>query len=741
MTAIATTRPDPLSDEPSDDPGRRTAGVRLTIGTTALLSLVFWIGGLAWDDQLSRGAGALVYLLWGVGSAPWQFNRHLRLHTRVALAGATGLSVLLLVSTAMVSVGYWAPMGATAVLVGVTSVLHVIALFAAIREIRLSPVVVPARRDALPLLQLGLLAAGMVLCLVSALRHRHLTPDFWGFPLQLGVSWLLGLGLVLAAALAFPFRRESVTATAVTGLMLVLTLTSSIVYDGPRTLSVAKHVDMVDQIMALGHPNSAVEVYNSWSGFFAANAWLSGIVDIDDPMQLALFWPPLLGLLRVAALRYLIGKLTDRPRIAWLGVTFAVLADSQGVDYFSPQSVGFVLGLVIFALALSTSRSVGRTLTLLGIGSALAVSHQLSPYIVGGVLVVLVLFGAARQWWLPALVLGPAVTWTVAHFGAVAGFLHLGQLGNVANLRPPVTTASAGLERLPVVGISVLALLLPVLLVGLAALVTLYRQSERRVLHRAVRRRLTDKERLLWGCAAAPGVGLALVLVNPYGNEGLFRAVLFATPWLAALACLAFEPRTWEPGTGRHRTPEVSPRGGRPVSRLTATGLGAVLTLCFLVSAFGMDAVKIVRTGDLAALQYFSHQGSGLPTDPQIMVLLGAGDLPTVPLPADGSHDTVGRDAIGVPVVQLPDFDGPAQVRELTEALLRYSGRPAGGADLYAMWSPTSAAYGRAYGIQTEEQFGLLLDALTHSTFWTVELATDGTVVLRFDSAGWRAAT
>lgn len=740
MSADTISRPELLAGDPADDNGRRTAGVRLAVSASALVALVLWIGGLAGDEPLGRGTGALVYLLWGVGSAPWQFNRSLRLHARVALAGATGLSVLLLGSTAMISLEHWAPMAATAVLVAVTSILHVFALFTAAREIRHSTEAAGSRTRPLPVLQLGVLALGMALCLTSALRHRHLTPEFWGFPLQLGVSWLLGLGLVLASALAFPFRREAVTATAVTGLMLVLTLTSSIVYDGPRTLSVAKHVDMVDQIITLGHPNSAVEVYNSWSGFFAANAWLSGIVDIDDPMQLALFWPPLLGLLRVAALRYLMGKLTDRPRIAWLGVTFAVLADSQGVDYFSPQSVGFVLGLVVFALALSTSRSVVRTMAVLGIGSALAVSHQLSPYIVGGVLLVLAAFGAIRQWWLPALVLGPAVAWTAAHFSAVAGFLHLGQIGKVANLRPPVTTASAGLERLPVVGASVLALLLPVVLIGMLALVTLVRQSDRRLVVRALRRRWSSKERLLWGCAAAPGVGLALVLVNPYGNEGLFRAVLFATPWLAALACLAFEPRTWEPGVGgRHRPTEVRPSGGGPLPRLATSGLGVLLTLCFLVSAFGMDAVKIVRNGDLAALHHFAQQGAGDSSDPQIMLLLGAGDLPTVPSPTYTSHDTADREDIYVPIRQLDPFDGPAAVQELTAALVVYSTEPAGTVDLFAMWSPTSAAYGEAYGVQTLEQFTALRDAFTDSPYWKVDFAEDGTVVLRFDVSGWVA--
>ena len=63
--------------------------------------------------------------------------------------------------------------------------------------------------------------------------------------------------------------------------------------------------------------------------------------------------PAIIGVITLANFRYLAGKVLRRgnPYRYWLAGTLLVLADAIGQDYFSPQSVGFALGLGAYALA------------------------------------------------------------------------------------------------------------------------------------------------------------------------------------------------------------------------------------------------------------------------------------------------------------------------------------------------------------------------------------------------------
>ena len=52
--------------------------------------------------------------------------------------------------------------------------------------------------------------------------------------------------------------------------------------------------------------------------------------------------------------------------------------------------------------AVASALAEPARLALLLAGCALAVTHELSPYMVGGVLVILVVFRLTRPWWVPA---------------------------------------------------------------------------------------------------------------------------------------------------------------------------------------------------------------------------------------------------------------------------------------------------------------------------------------------------
>jgi capsular exopolysaccharide synthesis family protein len=708
--------PAPQRAAPSQqsESGADTTAARLVISSLSLAGLVAGASAYAVGVDVVRLGGLLVFALLGVGSAPWQTNRTLRLPARLTLTMLTSFAVLTFVSVAMLAMREWHPMAAFAAAVLICAPLHLAGLQLALSDARASGWRWPAR-EAMPsrwwsdmayrrlvslLRSRSLLCAtaGGMLCLGSALVHRHIDPGFFGFLTDIGITWYVGLALILVAiALSRPDREHQI-AIAVLLLLVVLTLTPSLVYDGPRSQVAAKHVDLILQIRTLHRLSAAIDIYNSWPGFFAATAWLCDITGIRNPMDLATAWPPLLGLFRLVALRYLFGQVLRRPYQAWIAVALALLADPIGADYFSPQSVGFVIGMAVFGIALSRTRDAQRLLLILVAGWVLAMSHQLSPYGVGAVLVVLVVFKQVRPWWTPLLVLAPAVLWALIHRGALSGFLSLKSIGRFQNFRPPKTVASPALERLPVVRETVLALVVGIAIVGLIALLALLRH----------RRQLR-----VWALALCPAAGLILVAVNPYGQEGIFRAAIFGIPWLAVLAGHCFSA------------------SGRRISRLALLVVTAVLTGTFLVAAFGLDATNVMRPSDVAAFRYFQQHST---ENRRYVLALGAGDLPTSLPPEAGSYASITRDRLNQPVRQEPALDADSQVETLTARFLKYSRQPPARAQLYAVWSPVSSDYGWAYGLQSPDQFAALRDAFRRSRYWNVVFHQDGTYLFRFDA-------
>ena len=181
----------------------------------------------------------------------------------------------------------------------------------------------------------------------------------------------------------------------------------------PRTQSAAKHVDLVQLILSAHHLNPEAGIYQAYSGFFSAIAWVCDLAGIHDAIGLATYWPFVIGLVGLAELRFFFGGLVHSRYRIWVGMTLAVLVNAIGADYFSPQSVGFVLAVGAYRLALwreLPGLSDRMRIALLAlVGCSLAVTHELSPYIAGGVLVVLVIFRVARPWYVPATLIVPAV--------------------------------------------------------------------------------------------------------------------------------------------------------------------------------------------------------------------------------------------------------------------------------------------------------------------------------------------
>src|SRR5262249_32033249 len=151
-------------------------------------------------------------------------------------------------------------------------------------------------------------------------------------------------------------------------------------------------------------------------------------------------------------------------------------------------------------------------------------------------------------------------------------FISLGDLGNLANFEPPKQTgrSTPGLQRLPIVKEGSDALAIGLLVLILIAGIGLVRNI---------------RSKSVWACLVSTGVGLVLIAGNAYGNEGIFRAALFAIPWLAAV--------------GTQALPAARSRWPSTVYGVIAVGLAGA----YLVSMFGLDNADVIRPGDYQALQ------------------------------------------------------------------------------------------------------------------------------------------
>jgi hypothetical protein len=542
---------------------------------------------------------------------------------------------------------------------------------------------------------------GTSLWLGAALFSRPIVPGIEGFPARITPLWHVGVVLVLIALVfAWRERQERYAALAVCSLMLALTLTPGLVYGMPRAQTAGKHVELVQLILRSHHLRAGDGIYFAYSGFFDGIAWLCRVARVSDATGLATFWPALVGLVRLAELRFLFGRVIEGRYRLWLAIALVVLVDAIGADYFSPQSVGYVLGLGIFALALAPGgrRALDSRLAavlIIASGCALAVTHQLSPYIVGGVLVVLAAFGCARPRWAALAILVPAGLWALLNRHVLEGYLSLSSLGRISNFAPPHTATAHGLSRDPIVGRSSHALTIGLVFLIAVALVGFARHRHER-----------------WARAflVSAGVGLLLIAVNPYGNEGIFRAALFGIPWLAILAAHA-----------------VQRADLLLVARWVAVSFG--LLPIFLIAQFGLDASGVMRRADLQALRVFER---GAPPN-AYMLQLGFGDLPNGPPNLAPTSHQVPFERVSFRSGLLPGHPDASDLGTIVRRYKRLARREVGdgAGPFYVIWSPVSSWYALEYGLETPRQSARWRDLMLASRSWRVVYRRDGTYLFR----------
>ncbi|WP_415938706.1 lipopolysaccharide biosynthesis protein [Streptomyces sp. 039-1] len=475
------------------------------------------------------------------------------------------------------------------------------------------------RRPSRPGVVLGfLLVSALLLYWVPAfgLDDGSLT-DMGG----LGLISVLPLPTLIGAALLVTvfssllwMKREHRGLLLVTLLATVVSLHAlpAVIETEPRFATAWQHLGFLDYIDRTGSAVPDLDARWSWPGFFAVAAFVAKACGVSDLSEVIRWWPTAVQLLYLAPMFLLVRSMRASWRAKWTGIWFFTLCGWVGQDYFSPQGFTYLLYLVFVAILLVwfraprvlwTKRRPGEAeveptdrrqravllMVLIGLFAATVPAHQLTPFVMLGVLAVLVLVGRSELRGLPILFAVLVAAWVgfmaepywSGHFDDLFG----GVGGVGSNVSTSVSSRIQG-------GSSThkLVLYIRVLLAGGMMAFACWGWWRRRE-HRY-------RERSLLVLTFVPFLGFGM---QSYGGEMALRVFMFAVPGAALLAGLALFPRTGV--TAKER--EKDRLSLAPVAALMA---GLLLMGGFLVARWGNESFERIRPGEVTAMEYvYAH--------------------------------------------------------------------------------------------------------------------------------------
>jgi hypothetical protein len=409
---------------------------------------------------------------------------------------------------------------------------------------------------------------------------------------QLGLLSLFSVGTVLALVLLAVGMllslhwnvREWLLALHLVTYLALIHGTPAVLYGTVRYSWSYKHIGIVDYILRTGTVDPSIPVggiYHNWPGFFAGSALLTSIEGSPDAFGLALWSPLAFNLINLVVLRYLFRGLTRNTRLVWLGLWIFFLINWVGQDYFAPQAMAYALYLTCIGLLIRRSVTWSMLAAFVVVVSVVAASHQITPMMLLIAVGALVVLRRTRGWYLPVIVGGATAAWglIVARSYTIPGIREM-----ISELGKPVANASETLDKAIVSTDSQMLVVWGgrgvVLIATVLALIGAWRSWRARGL----------------GVTAALLMALpgTLVLITGFGGEVLFRAFLFAAPFIAFLAAAACLPRD-----GR----------GFPVKNLVITALvTAVLLRGFLLAYYGKEQQNYFTPAEMRAVEWVDNQ-------------------------------------------------------------------------------------------------------------------------------------
>ena len=408
---------------------------------------------------------------------------------------------------------------------------------------------------------------------------------------------LLSLGMLLS--LHWNVREWLPGLHLVTYLVLIHG-TPAVLYGTVRYSWSYKHVGIVDYILRTGTIDPTIQldgIYHNWPGFFAGSALLTSTAGSPDALGIALWSPLAFNLLNLLVLRYLFRGLTRNTRLIWLGLWIFFIINWVGQDYFAPQAMSYALYLACIGLLIRRSITRSMLAAFVIVVSAVAASHQITPMMLFIAVTALVVLRRTPGWYLPVIAAGATAAWGLL---AARSYTLPGLQELLDSFGQPVSNATETLDKAIVSTGSQLLVVWggrsAVLVATAVALVGAWRSWRTRGL----------------GVTAALLMALpgTLVLVTGFGGEVLFRAFLFAAPFIAFLAAAACLPRD-----GR----------GFPVKNLGITALvTSVLLPGFLLGYYGKEQQNYFTPAEMQAVEWVNTHAR-----PGSLLVEGSRNYPT----------------------------------------------------------------------------------------------------------------
>ncbi|MGP4045694.1 lipopolysaccharide biosynthesis protein [Streptomyces sp. 2A115] len=463
-----------------------------------------------------------------------------------------------------------------------------------------------------------LLAAALVLYWVPASGLGETDLDRMGglgLISVLPMPTLAGAALLVTVFASLLWRgREHTGLLMVTLLATVVSLHAlpAVIETEPRFATAWQHLGFLDYIDRTGSAVPDLDARWSWPGFFAAAAFVAKACGVNDLTEVIRWWPLTMQLLYLAPLFLLVRHMRASWRAKWTGIWIFVLSGWVGQDYFSPQGFTYLLYLVFVAILLVwfraprvlwTKRRPGELeveptdrrqravllMVVIGLFMATVPAHQLTPFVMLGVLTVLVLVGRSELRGLPIL-FGVMVAVWVGFLAEPYWSGHFDELfGGVGGVGGNVSSSVSGrIEG----GSSTHKLVLYARVALAGGVMALACWGWWR------RRDYKYRERSLLVLTFVPFLGFGM---QSYGGEMALRVFMFALPGAALLAGLALFPRTGV--TAKERD-----RDRLSLAPLAALMAGLVLMGGFLVARWGNEPFERIRPGEVAAMEYvYAH--------------------------------------------------------------------------------------------------------------------------------------
>ncbi|TGA98790.1 lipopolysaccharide biosynthesis protein [Streptomyces sp. MZ04] len=441
-------------------------------------------------------------------------------------------------------------------------------------------------------------------------------------PTLLGAALLI---VVFASLLWMDRPHRVLLLVTLVATVVCLHALPAVLEDEPRFATAWQHLGFMEYIDRTGTAVPDLDARWSWPGFFAAATFVAKACGVSDMTEVIRWWPLAMQLLYLAPMLLLTRSMRAAWRARWAGLWIFALSGWVGQDYFSPQGFTYLLYLVFVAVllvwfraprALWAKRRPGELevepadrrqravllLVLIALFAATVPAHQLTPFVMLGVLAALVLVGRSELRGLPILFTVLVLVWV--------GFLaepywsgHFDELfGGVGGVGGNVSSSVSGrIEG----GSSThqLVLYARVALAGSVMAFACWGWWRRRD-HKYT-------ERSLLVLTFVPFLGFGM---QSYGGEMALRVFMFALPGAALLAGLALFPRAGITAKERDRD-RVS------LAPLAALMAGLVLMGGFLVARWGNEPFERTRAGEVAAMDYvYEHD------DPTVRLLWMSND-------------------------------------------------------------------------------------------------------------------